>query len=91
MINSPELEYWASLGNTDKVRELIGSGCDVNERGDNGYTALHAAVLNRQVDVVRLLLERGADIHAKLDSGQTPEDFAVIVKDPQILVLLRSH
>src|SRR5262249_4020780 len=55
------LEYWASLGNLGKVKLELQKGADVNARGANGYTALHAAAQDGHVEVVRLLLSHNAD------------------------------
>jgi ankyrin repeat protein len=51
------------------------------ERGANpngtltGYTALHAAVANRDVEVVEALLARGATLHATLERALPPGRF----------------
>jgi hypothetical protein len=66
------LEYWSSQGNVRKVKLELDQGGDVNAKGENGYTALHAAAENGRTEVVRLLLLKGADTAAQLDSGETP-------------------
>lgn len=48
----------------------------VNQRGENGVTALHLAVVKGDVDSVKLLLAQGADPDIKDDSGRTALDFA---------------
>jgi ankyrin repeat protein len=70
------LEYWASLGNLGKVKLELQKGVNVNARGENGYTALHAAAQNGHIEVVRLLLSHNADRAAKLDGGDTPAELA---------------
>jgi hypothetical protein len=71
-----DLEYWSFVGNTAMVRSLIEGGMDVNEKGANGYTALHAAAANGNLEVVKLLLEYGAKV-SQLASGETPLDLAI--------------
>ncbi len=48
-----------------RVRRLLGQlrnlGCDINERGTQGLTPLHSAILLNNVSAVSLLLEAGAD------------------------------
>lgn len=48
----------------------------VNQRGENGVTALHLAVVKGNVDIVKLLLAQGADPDIKDNSGRTALDFA---------------
>lgn len=92
MIPAKKLEYWSALGNIEKVIELLADGHDVNEKGHDGYTALHAAVCNKEVDVVFLLLEHGADVQAKLSgSGATPIDFALMQGNQEIEAMLRDR
>lgn len=88
MIEANEVEYWAALGYADKVQESIAAGCNVNARGDNGYTALHAAVVNEHVAIVRMLLELGAEPAAQLESGETPADLARLTGNKEIIELL---
>eukprot|EP00826_Nyctotherus_ovalis_P065150 TRINITY_DN9570_c0_g1_i1.p1 TRINITY_DN9570_c0_g1~~TRINITY_DN9570_c0_g1_i1.p1 ORF type:complete len:338 (+),score=88.77 TRINITY_DN9570_c0_g1_i1:498-1511(+) len=45
---------------------------DIDVRGLNGFTPLHSAVCERQVDAVRFLLERGAEVNSVSDSLRTP-------------------
>jgi hypothetical protein len=84
------LEYWSSLGNVRKVRLELQRGVDVNERGENGYTPLHAAAENGHAEVVRLLLGRGADKTAQLDSGETALALARAGKHAAIVQLLEG-
>jgi ankyrin repeat protein len=76
IIPATTLEYWASLGNLTMVQRALEEQPDVNVKGLDDYTALHAAAENGHVEVMRFLLERGADVNARLVSGQTPLDFA---------------
>ena len=71
-----ELEYWASLGNTGKVKMALQNGSDINAASDNAYTALHGAAENGHIEVLAILLKEGADVNAKLNSGQKPLDLA---------------
>ncbi|QDT44652.1 Ankyrin repeats (3 copies) [Gimesia alba] len=88
MIETNEVEYWAALGYLDKVQESIATGCNVNARGESGYTALHAAVVNEHAAIVRLLLEFGAAPSAQLESGETPADLARLTDNKEIIEML---
>jgi ankyrin repeat protein len=48
--------------NTEEVRSLIGKGADANSRtSPTGWSALHYAARNGNVEIVQLLLNAGAD------------------------------
>jgi len=42
---------------------LIDGGSSVDEQDENGFTALHFAVINNNADLVKLYLQRGASIN----------------------------
>lgn len=71
-IPATDLEYWAALGNLDRVRDALLTHPDPNVRGVGGYTALHAAAENGHLTVIRFLVAHGAASNARLDTGQTP-------------------
>jgi ankyrin repeat protein len=55
----------AATGNVGAVRNLLSADfASVDDRGPEGYTALHLAASFGQVEVARLLLGRGADPNA---------------------------
>ena len=89
-IPAAELEYWASLGNIAKVKLAIQNGEDVNARGDNGYTALHAAAGNGHLDVVELLIGQGASATATLDSGESVVELAALAQETRVVDFLNS-
>ncbi|KAL1712198.1 hypothetical protein EV715DRAFT_214140 [Schizophyllum commune] len=51
---------------------LIDDGADIEDCNEGGYTSLHLAALNQNLDVVNLLLERGAHIAARTKQLDTP-------------------
>ena len=60
------------------MKFLISNGLDINSLNDtntplNGYTALHIAAINSNLDMLRILIDLGADSQ-KLDkhSQETP-------------------
>jgi ankyrin repeat protein len=58
-------------GNTERVRELIRQGADIDQRDDNDRTALMFAVINRHFETMTVLLENGADVNAKSNNEGT--------------------
>lgn len=76
-------------GKTEKVKELLDKGADVNATDKLGWTPLHDATIQGHADIVRLLLAAGADPNA-----QDPEDMYTPLHDaarmdfPEIVTLL---
>lgn len=60
------------------LRLLLSRGADPNQRGINDYTALHAAVAERNAAAVQMLLDAGADpeLRTRIDECETPEEMA---------------
>ncbi|MGL1831534.1 UNVERIFIED_CONTAM: ankyrin repeat domain-containing protein [Acinetobacter sp. HSTU-ASm16] len=87
-VQLPELVYWASLGNTARVRQLLVDGIDPNQSDEEGYSALQAAAENDHLDVVKLLVSKGADISFK---GQyTALELAEMAQNTQIVQYLKD-
>ena len=55
---------------------LLTAGADVNARQEGGFTPLHEAAYNGNLDLIELLLSRGADATARTDEGDTPAGLA---------------
>ncbi len=83
-----DLEYWAALGQADRVAEALAANPDPSVRGVGGYTAAHAAAENGHLEVLELLVARGADVNARLDTGETP--LALASGHPEVVTYLRS-
>ena len=71
MKNSALLDAIAS-SDVDTIQKLIQSGLDLNERDENGSTALHWAAANGTTPVIDCLLQNGADVAVKDSEGRTP-------------------
>jgi ankyrin repeat protein len=74
------------------VRVLVDAGADLERRGINGWTALHAAASANDADMVRVLLEAGASPAARtgVDDDATPLEEAERVGALQAAELLRG-
>ena len=65
------LHYVVRWGDLSAAKALIDAGIDVNKGGDLGYTPLHVACMQGNVEMVQLLIDHGADIFA-LSEGDAP-------------------
>jgi ankyrin repeat protein len=92
--------------NLEVANLLLANGCDVNAKGNEGKTPLHALLeeinMHRdqkgQIEAVQWLLDHKADVNAKNDKGQTPLSLLkwhnrgrTIERRKDIGDLLRSH
>ena len=59
-------------GDEKEIITCIESGCDVNEQGANGRTALFWAIAHGNEAAALILIAHGADVHARDYSGDTP-------------------
>ena len=64
---------------------LSDSGCLVDAKGQDGYTALHCSCRDRHVDIVRTLVNHKANVNATTDSGDTPLILAAINKHDNVV------
>lgn len=87
-LHLPELVYWASLGELEEVEKSLANGLDVNQKDDEGYSALQAAAENGYLDVVKLLVEKGADVAYK--GEYTALQLAEMAEQDEIVVYLKS-
>jgi len=63
-------------GSTDRVRELIAAGADVNRRHKCGNTPLWEAAYHGRQDIVAILLAANADAAVYADDGSGPLHWA---------------
>lgn len=84
------LKMAASLGQIDKIKELLRQGADIQwrDKTDNGKTPLTRAVLGGRFEAVKLLIDSGADIHYPDGSGRYPIYFCCIGTNVELLQYL---
>jgi hypothetical protein len=85
---------YAKGGLTDRIKDLIADGMNVNAQDEAGFTALMWAAYFGQVEVAQLLLENGADCKAKNAIGQTAMDQAKknkLIQNDAIIYFLTTH
>ena len=68
---STEAHRLANAGDYDALKYVLDQNEKlINKRDENGWTPLHEAVRDGNLDVIELLLERGADINARTGPNQ---------------------
>lgn len=63
--------------NTEKIQLLIADGKDLEEPDYEGWTALHYAASNGNLEAAKTLLDKGANVNAKDDLDETALILAV--------------
>jgi len=68
---------------------LLKAGADVNYQSRlQKNTALHYAVIKKDIEMAKILLAYGADIHIKNESKKSPLDMAIENKDEEMIQVL---
>ena len=78
-------------GDLEAVRQHIAAGTDLNTRGEDGGTPLHAAAARGNDEVVTLLLAAGVDVDAKKADGGTALHSAAFLCHEGIVRALLSN
>ena len=52
-------------GDIKKVKLILASGADVNEKNKHGETAIDFAAFYGHIDICKLLIEKGSDVNTK--------------------------
>ena len=68
--------HFAARYNSAYIGRLLNKGADMSIRNVDGFTPLHLAVRQNNVDAVRKLLAAGALTDLKDNDGKTPKDYA---------------
>lgn len=71
LTNTPLIEAVRS-GEASKVKDLINSGADVNQPGEQGWTPLNWAAGKGYLEITTLLVENGADVFKTGRDQRTP-------------------
>lgn len=77
-------------GNIARVRELIGSGADVNQQDEQGWAPLNFAASKGDLTIAKLLLEKGADVFQAGQDNRTPYMIALAASHLETAKLLRE-
>jgi len=86
LVRAEDIHEAVKKGDLAGVRGILAAQPDslkaVNERG---YTPLHIAAREGQVEIASFLIEKGAELEAKNSTGFTPLFLAVLSKRPEIV------
>lgn len=80
----------------DVLEELLNHDVDINQKDNQGNTALHYAVFTKNYEKMKLLVQKGANPKIKNEEGITPLDLAKRMlnpnnpKTPEILALFEK-
>jgi ankyrin repeat protein len=85
---TPAFRGAARHGDVERLRALLDSGSDVDQRDRYHQTALMLAAQGGHADVVRLLVERGADLDVAAKFSLTAVMLAVIGGHVEVVRLL---
>lgn len=67
------LLWHAALLNRRRIAEwLVERGVNINTQDDNGFSALHSATQEKNIDMVLYLLQNGANVNIQDEFGNTP-------------------
>ena len=69
---------------------LSDSGCLVDAKNQDGYTALHYSCKYGHIDIVKTLVKHKANVNARTDSGNTPLTLATRNKHDSVVHALLS-
>ena len=72
-------------GKKKNVKELIYLGAEINEKNDNGETAVHYAAEYGNLEVIKELAKNGGNIRAKNNEGEEPIHYAAEEGEEAIL------
>jgi len=78
----------SAAGKVDVVRNLLGSGVNINAKDNGNETALYYAAGNGHDEVVKILLERGVALDESNDEGWTALHYAAERGQKTIVKLL---
>lgn len=78
----------AKEGDKNKVEQALASLVDIHTKDEEGFTALHWAVIKGHNDLAGMLLTRGADCRTRTVAGSTALHFAAIRGDNEMVELL---
>jgi ankyrin repeat protein len=83
---------YADRGDESRVRKCLDAfPSSIRTTDEDGYTALHRACHNPNVDLVRLLVARGADLECQTGDGWRPVHCAAYWGNVHVLHLLISY
>lgn len=88
----PEISKMEDISSNYKVVEiLLSRGANINDKGKEGVTALHLAILYDNDRIAQLLIEKGAGFDIRTDSSYTALYYAYMKRNPRIIKMLEDR
>jgi len=90
VVPEPELILAINDGNVDRVKELLESGANPNETGEEGIPPLFIVAKKYDIDplIASLLIEHGADLDSTLKYSHSPLHLAANINNAEVVKLL---
>lgn len=76
--------YAAREGHLPVVRQLVGSGADINVMAADGQNGISLAITNGHFDIASYLIEKGANVNQQGAQGFTPLYWAVEARNMEV-------
>ena len=89
LTNTPLIEA-VKNGELSRVKDVIDSGADVNQPGEQGWTPLNWAAGKGNLELVTFLVENGADVFATGRDQRTPYMIALAAGHAEVVKFLRQ-
>jgi hypothetical protein len=89
LTNTPLIEAVRS-GEASRVKELIDSGADINQPGEQGWTPLNWAAGKGNLEIVTLLVQNGADVFKTGRDQRTAYMIALAAGHAEVVRFLRQ-
>jgi ankyrin repeat protein len=89
-MNEMQLIEAVKTGEANRVQDLIESGWDLEQKDNNGWTALNWAAGRGDLPIVRLLLDAGADVSNTGRDLRTPYQIALAAAQVEVAALLQQ-
>lgn len=86
-----ELSNAVLASDLPRIKFLISKGADLNQRDNQGYTALQNAARQRKAKLIEDLIVLKADVNATDSDGYTALHHAVLRNSAETVQALRSH
>jgi hypothetical protein len=86
--NRIKMEFVKKQIDLNAIKKLIEDGGDVNTVNDMGWTTLHFAVIDKNIDLVKFLIKHKANVKAKNSDKLPPLWYSIEQKTDDISVLL---
>jgi hypothetical protein len=86
--NCIKIEFAKTTIDLNAIKKLIEDGGDVNTVNDMGWTTLHFAVIDKNIDLVKFLIKHKANVKAKNSDNLPPLWYSIEQKTDDISALL---